>query len=316
MTAKQETWRFRDHSGAEFNTEDKFPLQLRILRWLGRQAWIPRGQHFLLRTLYSPDRGKHYYFDVDFFGQRYRGDLGHYIDWLVFCYGSSAYPEIKLLRDLTAYLRKRSTDPISFYDIGANIGHHSMFMSPLVDQVLAFEPSADLVASIQDKIATNKLGNVRVFPYALGSADGDAEYFPGVGANPAAGSLHQSFPDVREDSYTVAVRRGDSFFDGKNLPKIDLLKLDVQGFEPQVVRGLQERIRRDRPAILSEMTDHSRAGYGSEAAFREMFYQDARYFEIKGGFRPWYKLEPFVYQISDEVLILPPEMSDFLAVRQ
>ena len=161
-----------------------------------------------------------------------------------------------------------------------------------------------------------KLGNVRVFPYALGAADQDVDYFPGLGANTGAGSLLQSFPGVSAASFTVKVRKGDAFFDGMDLPKMDLVKLDVQGYEPEVVRGLAGRIRRDRPAILSEMTDLARASYGTEAAFRELFYENARFFEIKGGFRPWYKLEPFVYHTSDEILILPPEMSDFLDGRQ
>jgi FkbM family methyltransferase len=307
MLANQKNWRYRDHSKVAYRDESQFPLRLRLLRLVGRQSWIPRGQHRLLRTIYDPDGGEHYYFDVDFFGQRYRGDLGHYIDWLVFCYGSLAYPELCLLRDLTRYLRGRAAQPIAFYDIGANVGHHSLFMAPLADQVIAFEPSEDLQAAIADKI-----GNVRVVPYALGDADEEIAYFPGAGSNSGAGSLHQSFPGVSTDSFTVKVRKGDALFASMNLPKMDLVKLDVQGYEPQVVRGLMERIKRDRPVILSEMTDHSRAGYGSEAAFRSLFYDDARFVEITGGFRPWYGLQPFVYERSDEVLIMPPELADFL----
>jgi FkbM family methyltransferase len=315
MSANQKIWRYRDHSQFEYNDESQFPLRLRLLRWIGRQDWIPRGRHALLQAIYHPDREQHYYFDVDFFGQRYRGDLGHYIDWLVFCYGSLAYPEVILLRDLTSYLRRRGGHSISFYDIGANVGHHTLFMAPLADQVIAFEPSDDLAAAIADKIALNKLNNVRVFPYALGSADEEVEYFPGLGANSGAGSLLRSFPGVSEDSFAVKVRKGDSFFESMDLPKMDLVKLDVQGYEPQVVSGLAERVRRDRPAILSEMTDLARASYGTEGAFRRSFYEDARFVEIKGGFRRWYRLEPFVYHTSEEVLILPPEMSDFLEGR-
>ena len=93
MSANQKRWRYRDHSQVEYQDESQFPPRLRMLRWIGRQRWIPRGQDALLRAIRSPDDQQHYYFEIDFFGQRYRGDLGHFVDWLVFCYGSVAYPE-------------------------------------------------------------------------------------------------------------------------------------------------------------------------------------------------------------------------------
>ena len=43
------------------------------------------------------------------------------------------------------------------------------------------------------------------------------------------------------------------------------MKVDVEGFEPFVFQGLKERIHKDRPPVLTEMTDRSREGFGSEA---------------------------------------------------
>src|SRR5208283_2642076 len=102
----------------EYVTEAKLPLRLRLIRWLGRQTWIPRGQDRLLRLVLNPDTCRHYFFEVDFFGLKYRGDLAHYVDWMVFCYGSAAMAELTLLREIVKAIRSRNTDPVLFLDIG------------------------------------------------------------------------------------------------------------------------------------------------------------------------------------------------------
>src|ERR1700732_5261936 len=79
---------------AEVNREDSFPFKLRLLRWLGRQNSIPRGQNKLLRLGCNPDTCEPYGFEVDFFGLRYQGDLSEFLDWSVFMYGSYAYSEL------------------------------------------------------------------------------------------------------------------------------------------------------------------------------------------------------------------------------
>jgi FkbM family methyltransferase len=292
-------------------SEPQFPLKYRFIRWLGRQTWIPRGRNRLLRLLHDPD--EHFKFEVDFFNQRYRGDLGHYIDWTVFCYGSYAYHELALLRDVAWKLKELRPAPITFYDIGANVGHHTLFMAPQVDEVIAFEPFALVRVLMNDKIALNGITNVTIFPFALGETDGDVQYFPASDSNSGAGTLVENRLGNFGSPVVVQMRRGDSFLDSKGLPRIDILKLDVEGFEASVVRGMADRIRRDRPAILTEMSDESREGFGSQDAFAAVFYEGALMNEIGGSQGRTYKFMSFNYASAREVLILPPEMSGLLA---
>jgi hypothetical protein len=127
-----------------------------------------------IRLLHRPEANKHFKFEVDFFGLRYRGDLG----WCVFCYGSYCYHELSLLREIALNLKVMRQRPISFYDIGANVGHHALFMAQHVDKVFAFEPFPLVRALIKDKIALNGITNVTICPIALGEADGDVPYYP------------------------------------------------------------------------------------------------------------------------------------------
>jgi FkbM family methyltransferase len=278
--------------------------------------WIPRGQDRLLRSIWNPDSGKHFKYEVEFFGQRYRGDLAQYIDWAVFCYGCYSYNEISLLEELVAVLRDREDQPLSFYDVGANVGHHSLFMSSIVDHVYAFEPFSILHRSIEEKKRLNGIHNIHILPFALGDYDELAAYFPGAGSNSGAGSLIPTRVGVDHRCTTIVdVRRGDRLLDEIGLPKVDILKIDVEGFEGNVLRGLSCRIKRDRPIILTELSEDSYRNLGSEVEFCDLLYDGAVMAEVTGRMGHRYSLERFGYARSHEVLIVPDEMATFVQQR-
>lgn len=296
----------------EYFQESEFPLRLKFLRWLGRQTWLAKGQDRLLRATLHPDNCASFLFEVDFFGQKYRGDLAHYIDWMVFCYGSYATNELSLLKEVASQIRTRRAGPINFVDVGANVGHHSLFMARIADQVLAFEPYPALQRQIEEKIALNELKNVRLVPFGLGDKEEVQDYYPGEGANSGIGTFLLDADERKAQPIKLPIKKGDSLLDEYGFGRIDIMKVDVEGFEPFVFFGLQNRIRVDRPVILTEMTEKSRNGFGSEDAFRNAFYEGARFTAVTGRNGCVFKLRPFVYEKSGEVLIVPSEMRGFV----
>lgn len=302
------------HAGVSFTREEEFPARLKLLRWIGRQTWIPRGRHFLLRAFCNPNTCDHFGFEVDFFGQRYRGDLAHWIDWQVFYYGSASYPELSLLRALAGRIRNIRPE-ISFYDVGANTGQHSLFMSAIADRVIAFEPSQELRELISARIELNQCANITVVPFALGEKDEHRDYFAARGRNSGIGTFLPG-GESRNTTYSpprsLSIRQGDLLFEERSFPRVDLMKVDVEGFEPFVFRGLRRTIRRDRPAILTEIGDTSRVGFGSESAFRACFYEDATIAEVEGQAGREFRLAPFCFEKSKEAIIVPPEFAPLL----
>lgn len=298
---------------AEINCEESFPIKLKFLRWLGRQTWVPRGQDRLLRLGCDPNTCGPYPFEVNFFGLRYRGDLAQFIDWSVFMYGSYAYRELSLLQTLSAELR-RQRGSVNFFDVGANTGHHTLFMSQHADKVLAFEPSPSPRAVMSGRLSLNALANVELMPVGLGENDQQLNYFTPAGRNSGGGTL---VPEDNRDQYekqplAVAVRNGDALIEEQGLPRLDILKIDTEGFEPFVLRGLTEHIRKDRPAILTEMSERSRQHLRSEEEFRGLFYEGALFTEVTGRAGCKFRLLSFNYAKAGEVLIVPSEWSDFL----
>jgi FkbM family methyltransferase len=288
-----------------------FPPKLKFLRWLGRQTWIARGRDGILRAGCNPELCEPYAFEVEFFGFRYRGDLAHYIDWQVFMYGSYAYSELSLLKEVCLRMKEQGR-LVHFYDVGANAGQHSLFMSRFADYVYAFEPYSQLRGLIEEKVRLNHIENVKVFPVALGSSDEELQYFPSADRNSGRGTLVRDSEGGFVDPISIQVRNGDVLITECGLPRTDIIKIDTEGFEPYVLLGLSEHIFKDRPVILMELNDKSRDRLRSELDFRRLFYDHALFAEVGGRAGCKFEIRPFRYETSHEILIVPPEWADVL----
>lgn len=254
---------------------------------------------------------------MDFFGKRYRGDLAHYIDWLVFSYGAAPHSELSLLKQATTYLRSRRSGPITFFDVGANVGHHTLFMSGVADQVIAFEPFPTVREQLDARLSLNKVDNVRVLPLGLGDEDQNLPYFASTGVNSGIGTFVKHNTEHYKAGGTLPVRRGDPLFEAMALPRVDVLKIDVEGFEPQVLRGLRDTVMRDRPIILTELMDSTRRNFGSEQGLRDCFFEGALFYGVEGPLQVRdYRLVPFQYATTDEILVLPQEYADLATLKQ
>lgn len=156
------------------------------------------------------------------------------------------------------------------FDVGAHVGFYTLLAGHAnpAGQVFAFEPLAPVFARLQSNVARNKLTNVTCRAAAVGDADGEADFFHvGVGL-PSSSSLSAEFMRragavVRS---TVPVITLDRFVREQGLPRVNLLKIDTESTEPQVLRGMSETLRRDRPALFCEVLE----GRGSERALEDI----------------------------------------------
>lgn len=108
------------------------------LRLLGHQRWL-RGRDRVLRFFADPDNQQPIPFETKFYGLPYTGKMDNFIDWCVRYYGAFSPHELQLLGDICGALRARG-EAVNFFDVGANIGHHSLFVSKHADQLFCFEP--------------------------------------------------------------------------------------------------------------------------------------------------------------------------------
>jgi len=282
------------------------------LRFIGHQQWL-RGRDRILRAFVHPDRQKPFAFETDFFGKVYSGNLTNFIDWTVFYYGAFNIQELLLLAELASALRAQGKT-INFFDVGANIGHHSLFMSGYADQVFSFEPFFAVRGEMERKLEHAGATNVTVFPVALGDKNESASFHPPSGANQGTGTLGDNLPtNASADLISVQVVRGDDFFAAKHLPSISLLKLDVEGYEAQALEGLHQTLLRDRPPIFMELQHDRRTLSESQkgSSVRDLLYPNHLVFEV-GISRGQFTLKPFKSGNTEEALVLPAELAGII----
>jgi FkbM family methyltransferase len=231
---------------------------LTILRLFGRLRWIPYGiRDRVIRLLADPDTAESYPFTIDFFGLRYSGNFASYIDWVVFFFGAYERETLAFLADAA-----RRVDCDVFVDVGSNVGQHALFMSRHARKVIAVEPYGTVRREIFRKIQDNAIRNIDVHSVGFGEHEGEAPFYAPEGANAGRGTFHQERGKaVGRSIGKLAIVPGDAVL--SDAGRIDLIKIDVEGYEPNVLAGLTGTIARDHPVLVFEYSIETRAGFRS-----------------------------------------------------
>lgn len=141
------------------------------------------------------------------------------------------------------------TERSFFVDVGANIG---IFMVDLARrdtvQVIGFEPSSGCVRAIEKTMAANKRSNFSVFNNLVG--DKEEYVLFDEGSDPQGASVHSS----HESNRRVKQLKLDNvtMLNNSSLGDLLVLMIDVEGYEPNVLRGGEGLIEKLKPLIIFE----------------------------------------------------------------
>ncbi|MNJ85642.1 cobalt-precorrin-6Y C(15)-methyltransferase [compost metagenome] len=153
----------------------------------------------------------------------------------------------------------------AFLDIGANIGLMSVLASKYVGTngiVYAVEANPKTVPILQVNIDLNVCKNVELIPVALSDTSGTALLFENWEVNRGGASLISQSNE--EQGIEVKMERLDDLFD-ENTP-IHLVKIDVEGFEPQVIRGGMNWFQKQQPVFIIEVSEKREKEVGPSPA--------------------------------------------------
>jgi FkbM family methyltransferase len=241
------------------NNSSPHPLIRRLLRGFGHQHWLRFGiRDRILRAFHPPDRAANIPFVCRFDGHGlYTGNFQSFIDWSVYYFGSFCQEEL----DLLAGVASRFSDPI-FLDIGANSGSHTLFLSPRVSWVYAFDPFPEALTQLRRQISINKLSNVTVVPTGLGSRDASLPFGTPSGNNRGVGAFLAQEPPALSHavgSNLLPVRHPDSLLSELGIKVVNLIKIDTEGFEVEILLGLAKTLERDSPIVFFEWSQPARS---------------------------------------------------------
>ena len=125
-------------------------------------------------------------------------------------------------------------------DIGAHVGLWSRDLVKVFEEVVAFEPCEEHRECLAKNVTAD---NLIIHPWAVGECEGRValEFYPG-----RSGHTHR-----REGDTTRMV-----CIDDLGLDSVDYIKIDVEGFEFEVIQGAEQTIREFRPRMCIEQKPH------------------------------------------------------------
>ena len=150
---------------------------------------------------------------------------------------------------ITTYLNRGDC----FVDVGANIGLMSIFASQCVGnpgKILAFEAHPETNQLLQENIALNHVKNIENFNFALGNEAGKATIYDNWNVNRGGSSL--VIHSENSTGFEVDVKTLDEVIQNDFQPK--MIKVDVEGFEFQVLKGATNTIKNCKPILIIEFS--------------------------------------------------------------
>jgi FkbM family methyltransferase len=175
--------------------------------------------------------------------------------------------------DERAVLARMLRPGMTVVDVGANIGYYLLLFQQAVGEdgtVICIEPSEENLPELHRNIAANRRGTVLLHEVALGSEEGEIGLRSGI---------NSGVVEVEQAAHVVKIRRLDALVS----ERVDMLKIDVEGYEGQVLAGAGALLERDRPAIFLELHPHiiPRFGYSLRGILADLgkYYRDIRLYE-------------------------------------
>jgi len=168
--------------------------------------------------------------------------------------------EDQLIKFVTKYIEPNSI----ILDIGANIGVTSAIFGLLAkeSQIYSLEPGPKNFDFLTSNMRDNQLTNVKAFRLGAGNENRDMSF----NENSAWGFIDE-YSEHRASSTIVPVVTLDSFVARERIERVDFVKIDVEGFEPQVLQGMKKIIDEFNPKILFEFNSFAMLAFGGNNPF-------------------------------------------------
>lgn len=211
-----------------------------------------RGWQRLCRALSGPASQPHGEIRMRYSRGEVSLDPASFVEWNVLVLGDYEGDEKRIFCDLA---RRRGKTGVCL-DVGANVGMHSLTFAETFGQVVSVEPNPPVFNRLVRNIESGSSGNITAQNVGLADSDGELLFYQPTEANQGTGTFDPLFAPANAREIALPIRIGDQLVAETGLAgRVDAIKIDVQGFEPQVLAGLAETLRACRPLLWFEVSD-------------------------------------------------------------
>ncbi len=171
------------------------------------------------------------------------------------------------------------TETSNVIDVGANIGWTALQLArrAVHGNVYGFEPDPYNWKRCQENVKRNALGNLEVLSVALGSKESTLNMEVRTPSNRGGNRI---VPGGLGGTISVQVCRMDQSPPVNKLDKIDLIKIDVEGYELQVLKGAEGLLLKHKPILFVELDDDNLRDQGDSAVELIRFLEERGYASI------------------------------------
>lgn len=146
---------------------------------------------------------------------------------------------------------------MSCLDIGSNIGYYAILESRLAGpkgNVVCVEPSPLNYRYLKSNLEREAKGRTKIYNVAVGDTDGEINFLVGAQSNLCKVIQENEMIESSESNsiLKVPVKKVDSLVEEIELDKIDFIRMDPEGYEESIYRGMRKTIDRFKPMLLIE----------------------------------------------------------------
>ncbi len=183
-----------------------------------------------------------------------------------------------------------------FCDIGANLGLRSLYSLSIDRKTFLFEPNVSLRYFTEVLFEQNDLTNYRIENVCLGNEEGNILFY--ISESSYLSSIVQEYAQIDGvvEKVQIPITKLDSY-QANYIPnqKIGLIKIDVEGYEKEVLLGAENVLSKHQPCIIVEIQDNNKEELFD---FLENYINLYEVFLIKDSY-------PYSYKINDSTKTLP-----------
>jgi FkbM family methyltransferase len=136
------------------------------------------------------------------------------------------------------------------FDVGANIGFFTLQIAGSMagGTIYAFEPNPNAYSKLVKNVQANRVGNIHLFPYAVGSKPG--RVWLERAERTGLGRVAESASEMGASQVEVEMITLDDIVEKNSIARIDLMKIDVEGHEEAVLAGGERALGMTRKVVM------------------------------------------------------------------